>query len=50
VLASLGEAATKLRRELGESLTTVQKLDETVIEATTPSLEALRELSLGQKS
>ena len=50
VLVSLGEAATKLRRELGESLTTVQKFDVPLIEATTPSLEALRELSLGQKT
>jgi eukaryotic-like serine/threonine-protein kinase len=50
VLVSLGEAATKLRRELGESLTTVQKFDVPLIEATTPSLEALRELSLGQKA
>lgn len=50
VLVSLGEAATKLRRELGESLTTVQKFDVPLIEATTPSLEALRELSLGQRA
>ena len=50
VLVSLGEAATKLRRQLGESLTTVQKFDVPLIEATTPSLEALRELSLGQKA
>jgi eukaryotic-like serine/threonine-protein kinase len=50
VLVSLGEAATKLRRQLGESLITVQKFDVPLIEATTPSLEALRELSLGQKA
>jgi tetratricopeptide (TPR) repeat protein len=50
VLVSLGEAATKLRRQLGESLTTVQKFDVPLIEATTPSLEALRELSLGQRA
>ncbi len=50
VLVSLGEAATKLRRELGESLTTVQRFDVPLIEATTPSLEALRELSLGRRA
>src|ERR1700735_2482059 len=50
VLVALGEAATKLRRELGESLTTVRKFDVPLIEATTPSLEALSELSLGQRA
>lgn len=50
VLVSLGQAASKLRQELGESLSTVQKFDVPLIEATTPSLEALRELSLGQKA
>src|SRR5713226_4414865 len=50
VLESLGQAATKLRSELGESLATVQKFDVPLAEATTSSLEALKEYSLGQKA
>jgi serine/threonine protein kinase/Flp pilus assembly protein TadD len=49
VLDTLGEAASKLRGELGESLATVQKFDVPLIQATTSSLEALKALSLGQK-
>ena len=41
VLDALGEAASKLRRELGESLATVQKFDVPLEQATTPSLDAL---------
>ncbi len=50
VLDSLGEAASKLRAELGESLATVQKLDIPLSEATTSSLEALKAYSLGRKA
>jgi eukaryotic-like serine/threonine-protein kinase len=50
VLDALGEAASKLRGELGESLATVQKLDVPLAEATTSSLEALKALSLGDKA
>ncbi|HYM74842.1 MAG TPA: protein kinase, partial [Candidatus Dormibacteraeota bacterium] len=50
VLEALGEAASKLRGELGESLATVQKLDVPLSEATTSSLEALKAYSLGQKA
>jgi class 3 adenylate cyclase/tetratricopeptide (TPR) repeat protein len=50
VLDTLGQAATKLRGELGESLTTVQKLDVPLAEATTSSLEALKAYSLGLKA
>jgi eukaryotic-like serine/threonine-protein kinase len=50
VLDTLGEAATKLRGELGESLATVQKFDVPLEQATTSSLEALKELSLGGKA
>jgi serine/threonine protein kinase/tetratricopeptide (TPR) repeat protein len=50
VLDTLGVAATKLRGELGESLTTVQKLDVPLAEATTSSLEALKVFSLGEKT
>src|SRR5213078_3325137 len=50
VLDALGEAATRLRSELGESLTTVQKFDVPLAEATTSSLEALKAYSLGLKA
>jgi serine/threonine protein kinase len=50
VLDALGEAASKLRTELGESLATVQKLDIPLSEATTSSLEALKAYSLGRKA
>ena len=50
VLDTLGEAASKLRGELGESLATVQKLDVPLAEATTSSLEALQAYSLGVKA
>ncbi len=50
VLDTLGEAASKLRGELGESLTTVQKFDVPLAEATTSSLEALKAYSLGGKA
>ncbi|MBV9342237.1 MAG: hypothetical protein JO159_15300 [Acidobacteria bacterium] len=49
VLDVLGEAASKLRSELGESLLTVQKFDVPLEQATTSSLEALQALSLGEK-
>jgi serine/threonine protein kinase/Tfp pilus assembly protein PilF len=50
VLDALGEAASKLRGELGESLATVQKFDVPLEQATTSSLEALKALSLGGKA
>jgi serine/threonine protein kinase/tetratricopeptide (TPR) repeat protein len=50
VLDALGEAASKLRGELGESLASVQKLDVPLVEATTSSLEALQAYSLGVKA
>jgi DNA-binding winged helix-turn-helix (wHTH) protein len=50
VLDVLGEAASKLRSELGESLATVQKFDVPLAEATTSSLEALKAFSLGGKA
>jgi DNA-binding winged helix-turn-helix (wHTH) protein/lipopolysaccharide biosynthesis regulator YciM len=49
VLDSLGEAASRLRSELGESLATAQKLDVPLAQATTSSLEALQAYSLGSK-
>lgn len=49
VLDALGEAASKLRGELGESLGTVQRFDVSLEQATTFSLEALKAYSLGLK-
>ena len=50
VLNAMGDAAAKLRGELGESLATVQKYDVPLSEATTSSLEALQAYSLGEKA
>ncbi len=50
VLDALGEAASKLRGELGESLATVQKFDVPLEQATTSSLEALKAYSLGERA
>ena len=46
VLKALSTAATSLRGKLGESLASVQKFD-VPVEATTPSLEALKAYSMG---
>jgi serine/threonine protein kinase/tetratricopeptide (TPR) repeat protein len=50
VLDALGKGASRLRGELGESLTVVQKFDVPLEQATTSSLEALRAYSLGVKA
>ncbi|MGB9489499.1 MAG: protein kinase, partial [Terriglobales bacterium] len=50
VLDVLGAAVSKLRRELGESLTTVQRFDAPLEQATTSSLDALKAYTLGQKA
>jgi eukaryotic-like serine/threonine-protein kinase len=47
VLDALNKAASEMRRKLGESLTTIQKYNTPLEEATTPSLEALQAYSLG---
>jgi serine/threonine protein kinase/tetratricopeptide (TPR) repeat protein len=47
VLASVGVAAAKLRRELGESRTTAEKYNVPLEQATTASLEALKAFSNG---
>jgi DNA-binding winged helix-turn-helix (wHTH) protein/tetratricopeptide (TPR) repeat protein len=49
VLNALDQIAGKLRTRLGESLTTVEKYDTPLVDATTSSLEALRAYSLGRK-
>jgi eukaryotic-like serine/threonine-protein kinase len=46
VLKALGRASSSLRSKLGESLPSVQKFD-VPIEATTPSLDALKNFSMG---
>ena len=47
ILGALGKASSEMRKKLGESLITVQKLDMPLVQATTPSLEALKAYSLG---
>src|SRR6202012_3225266 len=49
VLDALGDGASKLRGQLGESLASVQKYDVPLYEATTSSLEALKAYSMGVK-
>src|SRR6266478_2862161 len=50
VLDALGKVALEMRRRLGESLSTVQKYNTPLEQATTPSLEALQAFSLGVKA
>jgi serine/threonine protein kinase len=49
VLDALGKTASEIRNKLGESLSTVQKFDTPLEQATTPSLEALKAFSSGFK-
>ena len=50
ILDALSRGATKLREKLGESLSTLQKFDTPLEQATTTSLEALQAYSLGMKT
>jgi tetratricopeptide (TPR) repeat protein/predicted Ser/Thr protein kinase len=50
VLKVLTDAAAKLREDLGESLSTVEKNDMSLELATTSSLEALQAYSMGRKT
>jgi DNA-binding winged helix-turn-helix (wHTH) protein/tetratricopeptide (TPR) repeat protein len=50
VLGALDGTAIRLRRNLGESLSSVQKFATPLQEATTPSLEALKAFSLGRQT
>lgn len=50
VLDALGSTASRLRRELGESLATLHKFDVPLEQATTSSLEALHAYTLGRES
>jgi len=50
VLDALGESASGLRKQLGDSLATVKKFDVPLAEATTSSLDALKAFTLGEKA
>ena len=50
VLGALGDAAKKLRGELGESLGSVQRYNAPLEQATTSSLEALKAFALGEQT
>ena len=50
VLDALGTAASQLRGKLGESLASVKKLDVSLAEATTTSLEALQAYTTGRNA
>ena len=47
VLEALGEASSKLRKELGESLSSLEKFDTPIRQATTSSLEAFTAFNMG---
>ena len=49
VLRKVGEAASKLRKNLGESLSSIEKYDTPIEQATTASLDALKSFSLGRE-
>ena len=49
VFDALGKSASEIRNKLGESLSTVQKFDTPLEQATTPSLEALKAFSSGRE-
>ncbi|HEY6804351.1 MAG TPA: serine/threonine-protein kinase [Pyrinomonadaceae bacterium] len=47
VLKALGKASTAMREELGESLASISKFDAPIEQATTSSLEALKDFAAG---
>ncbi len=49
MLKSLGQAASRLREKLGESLGSIQKFDVPIEQVTTSSLEALNYYSMGRE-
>jgi len=49
VLDGLGQAATHVRRTLGESLGSIERFDVPISRATTESLEALKAFSVGEE-
>jgi eukaryotic-like serine/threonine-protein kinase len=50
VLDALGNVSVEMRNKLGESLSTIQKFDTPLEQATTPSLEALKAYSQGMQA
>jgi DNA-binding winged helix-turn-helix (wHTH) protein len=50
VLDALGNVSTEIRNKLGESLSTIQKFDTPLEQATTPSLQALKAYSSGMQA
>ena len=50
VLNALGKVSVEIRNKLGESLSTIQKFDTPLEEATTPSLEALKAYNSGMQA
>ncbi len=49
ILARLGEAATRLREKLGESLASIERFSAPIEQATTASLEAFKAYDLGRQ-
>ena len=49
VLKALSRSSAQLRKKLGESLSTVEKFDAPLDQATTPSFEALQAYTLGRR-
>ena len=49
VLVRLGEAATRVREKMGESLGSIEKFAAPIEQATTPSLEAFKAYDLGRQ-
>ena len=47
ILAALRDASSDIRKKLGESRATLQKFEAPMVQATTPSLSALKTFSLG---
>jgi DNA-binding winged helix-turn-helix (wHTH) protein/tetratricopeptide (TPR) repeat protein len=50
ILSRLGQAATALREQLGESLASIEKFSAPIEQATTPSLEAFKAYDLGRQN
>ena len=50
MLEALGNVSVEMRNKLGESLSTIQKFDTPLEQATTPSLEALKAYSSGMQT
>ncbi len=50
VLAALGKISANIRKQLGESLSTIQKYDTPIEQASTSSLEALQAFSRGRQA